>query len=80
MGKMKVTHRDFVVAYASSQTLEQVMSATDMTKAAIWGRVQYLRKKGVKFPKLNQQPLLGDLEIAQLNSLIKKHDVRKRGV
>jgi biotin operon repressor len=76
--KMKVSHRDFVVAYASSRTLDDVIKNTGMTKAAIWGRVKALREKGVRFPKLDQTPMLDELEIAQLNSLIKKYDIRKK--
>lgn len=73
----KVSHEDFVVAYATSDTLEDVMRQTGMNKAAIWGRVKALKEKGVQFPKLKQKPVLDDLRVAQLNSLILKNDIRK---
>lgn len=77
MSNQKVTHEDFVVAYATAHTLEDVIKTTGMNKAAIWGRVKALREKGVNFPKLNQQSVIDELRVAQLNSLIKKHDIRK---
>lgn len=78
MGVAKVDNRDFVVAYATAWTTDDVVKATGMSKAAISQRANYLRKKGVKLPKLSMRRPVDNLEIAQLNSLIKKHDVRLR--
>lgn len=70
----KVSHEDFVVAWVTSNTIEDVMSATDMTKAAIAGRAQMLRKAGVSLPRMNRTSnMMTPLRVAQLNSLIKKH-------
>jgi len=74
----RVDNRDFVVAYATAYNIEDVMKATGMSKAAISARRNFLQNKGVKFPKLNSPLMLTPLDIAQLNSLIIKHDVRKK--
>ena len=76
---VKVSHEDFVVAWAASMTIEEVVKNTSMTKAAVNGRAAMLRKKGVRLPRLSFPSTLDDLRIAQLNSLIKKYDVRKKG-
>lgn len=76
---VKVSHEDFVVAWATSRTLDDVVKSTEMTKAAVQGRASMLRKKGVKLPRLNFPTVLDDLKVAQLNSLVKKYDVRKKG-
>ena len=75
MGALKVSHRDFVVAWATAYNKDDVMRATGMTKAAVSGRALMLRGKGVKLPMLSNKQRLDTLEIAQLNSLIKKHNV-----
>lgn len=74
----KVSNQDFVVAYATAETLDQVVKTTGMNKAAVQGRKVFLEKKGVKFPKLKSSNYLTSLDIAQLNSLIIKHDIRNR--
>lgn len=73
-----VETRDFVVAYATAWTMQDVVNATGMTKAAISARRNYLVQRGVKLPKLSLKKPLDDLENAQLNSLIKKHDIRQQ--
>jgi biotin operon repressor len=78
MSRMKATHEDFVIAWATSKTLDEVCNTTDMTKAAVQGRAQMLRKKGVKLPKLQGPTVLTEFRVAQLNSLINKHDIRKK--
>jgi len=74
---VKVSHEDFVVAYARSRTLDDVVKETGMTKAAVSGRANMLRKRGVRLPRLAQPDQLDDLRIAQLNSTFKKYDIRK---
>lgn len=78
MAKAQVSNEDFVVAYATSDTLADVERQTGMSKAAIYSRRKMLSDKGVKFPKLSQKAVIDDLAIARMNSLIKKHDIRKK--
>jgi hypothetical protein len=78
MGKLKVSHEDFVVAWATSKTLDEVAQTTGMNKAAVQGRAQVLKRKGVKLPRLSLPTVLTDLRVAQLNSLINKYDIRKQ--
>lgn len=78
MATPKVENRDFVVAYATAWTVEDVVKATGMNKPAIYARAKFLRDKGVKLPKLQLKPPVDNLEVAQLNSLVKKHDIRAR--
>lgn len=81
MGASKVPHEDFVVAWATSYTLDEVANTTGLSKAACQQRGHQLRKKGVKLPRLGYPTALTELRIAQLNSLIIKNDIRKkRGV
>lgn len=76
----RVNNRDFVVAWATATTVKDVVKATGMTAGTCSKRAQYLREKGVKLPKLLRVSggVLDQLEIAQLNSLIKKHDIGER--
>ena len=78
MANVKVTNDDFVVAYATSETLEEVAKTTGMNKAAVQARKKFLEKKGVNFPKLSNGNVVTQLQVAQLNSLIIKHDIRRR--
>lgn len=74
----KIDNRDFVVAWATSYNKDDLVKATGMSKAAISARAGWLRKKGVNLPKLSLSSRMGELEIAQLNSLIKKHNIDRR--
>ena len=76
MAQPRVDNREFVVAYSAAWTVEDVVKATGMSKPSIYARANYLRKKGVKLPKLSLKRPVDNLEIAQLNSLVKKHDIR----
>ena len=77
MGK-QLTSEDFVVAWATANTLDEVVSATGMNKPAVQGRATILRKLGVKLPRLSAPRQYDSLRIAQLNSLISKYDIRKK--
>ena len=77
MGTPKISHEDFVVAYANARTLDDVVAATGMNKPAVQGRASMLRKRGVKLPRLSLPTQLDEFRVAQLNSLVKKHDIRK---
>lgn len=74
----KVSNEDFVVAWATSRTIDDVVKNTGMTRDAAGARGRYLRAKGVKLPKLNRPGTkLDALAVAQLNSLISKHSIHK---
>lgn len=79
MGASKVTAEDFVVAWATSKSLDEVCHSTGLNKPTVQQRSYQLRKLGVKLPKLSPPTKFDDLRIAQLNSLIKKYDIRKKG-
>lgn len=71
----RVDNRDFVVAYMNSKSLDEVAKVTGMKDGrSVSAKATYLRKMGVKLPKLYRSKKITDeLEIAQLNSLIKKY-------
>lgn len=75
----RISNQDFVVGYATSETLDQVADTLHMNKPAVVARRKFLEEKGVIFPRLKSGNFLTALDIAQLNSLIIKHDIRKRG-
>ena len=70
----KVDYRDFVVDWAQSSTLDDVMSITKLSRAQVRYHEKVLRKAGVNLPTLKLATGgLDMLEVAQLNSLILKH-------
>lgn len=70
----RIDNREFVVAWLNSKSLEEVAKNCGMASAAsAQAKAHGLRKLGVKLPKFSQTRIDRDLEIAQLNSLIKKH-------
>jgi hypothetical protein len=71
-----VSHEDFVVAWTTSSSLEDVIRDTKMTKAACSARANMLRKAGVRLKKMPSNRALDNLRISQLNSLINKHSVK----
>lgn len=79
MARSKVDNRDFVVAWTTSRTTDDVMAATGLSKPAISARAKYLKSKGVKLKKLERPSMarLDTLEVAQLNSLINKYSEKK---
>lgn len=72
--RAKVSHEDFVVAWMTSATVEDVIKDTGMNKAAVYQRAKLLRDKGVQLKKLNRPGRLDPLQIAQLNSLVRKYE------
>lgn len=70
----KISHEDFVVAWCTSETLDEVVKETGMSKVGVQGRAKALREAGVLLPKLRSPSGLRDrLFVAQLNSLVNKH-------
>lgn len=73
MSAVKVSHEDFVVVWMTSKPVDDVVSETGMSKAAVKQRAQALRKAGVNLPRFKRPTTLNTLRIAQLNSLVKKY-------
>ena len=74
----RITSEDFVVIWATSKTLDDVVQSSKMTKPAVTARAKMLRNLGVKLPKLSKPTGYDQLRIAQLNSLLLKHDIRRK--
>lgn len=76
MRRPRVSNEDFVVAWASSRDLDDVVAATSMGLPAIKAKARILARAGVNLPELRKRDSnrLDQLAVAQLNSLIKKHN------
>lgn len=77
-GMTLISNHEFVVAWMNSSNLEEVARATGLSWSYASTKATLLRKKGVRLPRLYQgrpgrTPKDWQLEVAQLNSLIKKH-------
>lgn len=74
MGK-RIDNREFVVTWMNCESAEEVAKAIGSTKASVQSRASQLRKLGVKLPKFSQKKseTAKKLEVAQLNSLISRH-------
>lgn len=66
-------YRETIITYLRSETTEDAAKALGITPTTLHGRLAMLRKQGVNVPKKVRRGGLNSLEIAQLNSLIKKH-------
>ena len=69
----RIDNREFVVTWMNSSSVDEVTRSLGMTKAAAHSKASNLRKFGVRLPKMARPVRNNDLEVAQLNSLIKKH-------
>lgn len=75
MGK-RIDNREFVVTWLNSESAEEVANAIGSTRASVQSRASQLRKLGVKVPSFRgrkKSETAVKLEVAQLNSLINKH-------
>lgn len=71
---LKVTPEDFVVAWMTSTSLEEVAQTTGLGKNACKQRAKRLRELGVKLKFMDRHPRAYDrLRISQLNSLVNKY-------
>jgi hypothetical protein len=71
--KPTVSHEDFVVAWMTSETLDDVVKNTGMSKGAVRLRAKLLKDKGVRLKALARPASLDRLRIAQLNSLVNRY-------
>ena len=70
---VSVNYRETLVTYLNSETLERAAENLGVSKATLQSRLHTLKKAGVKVPLKKRSSGLTDLEVAQLNSLIKKY-------
>ncbi len=74
----KVSDRDFVVCWATADTLEDVIKGTGLGKDGIKYRVKVLRERGVR---LRDLPNIAhkEEEVKELNKLVDKYEhIKKR--
>lgn len=64
--------RDFVAAWTHSQSVKEVATAINRSTATVSAYAKKLRKLGVNLPNHSRRYGLSSLEVAQLNSFIKK--------
>lgn len=69
---MAVDYRDTLITYLKSETIEGAAKNLNVTVATLKGRIQVLRKAGVNVPKKTKASL-STLDVAQLNSIVRKH-------
>ena len=69
----QVTNQEFVVAWVTSRTLDDVMKATGLSRSAASAKANNLRKAGVKLHKFTTREKLDDFAIAQLNAVVNKY-------
>ena len=70
----QVDYRETLITYLRSESIDDVLKTMNITSSALYYRLHKMRKAGVNIPKkhLNRSGLTA-LEVAQLNSLIKKY-------
>lgn len=68
-----VDYRDTLVTYLNSDSIESAAKNLNITTASLKQRIIVMRKAGVNVPKKTRRTALSPLDVAQLNSLVKKH-------
>jgi hypothetical protein len=68
----EINNREFVIAWMHSTSCTAVAKTLGITADQASARASYLRKMGVRLPKMTRQLKNNSLEVAQLNSIIKK--------
>ncbi|EON33783.1 hypothetical protein GTC6_05432 [Gordonia terrae C-6] len=76
----RIDNREFVVTWLNSESIEEVAKALGRSKGAVAAKATELRKRGVQVPKFTKKlsETAQKLEVAQLNSLINKHQKEGR--
>jgi hypothetical protein len=70
-----VDYRETLVTYLRGNSLDEVAQTLGINKAALYGRITWMRKHGVKVPRFaNYGGGISKLEVSQLNSIIAKHN------
>lgn len=69
-----VTNSEFVVTWCRSGSRKEVAQTLNVSVQTVYYHAKRLKEAGVKLPKFKSvRGALTQLEIAQLNSLVKKH-------
>ncbi|NIL77154.1 hypothetical protein [Rhodococcus sp. B10] len=78
--RKRIDNRELVVTWLNSESLDDVAKAMGRTRASVQTRASELRKRGVKLPKFTSRmsETAKQLEVAQLNSIISKHQKEVR--
>lgn len=73
---MAVDYRETLVVYLRSETTKEAAKTLGVSGQTLAARIKYLRKAGVKVPRKTSRRTAGfsKIELAQLNSLIIKHE------
>ena len=69
-----VDYRDTLVTYLHCETVESAAKNLKISATTLHGRLRVLRKAGVKVPTKGRKKGLGNIEIAQLNSIVNKYN------
>ena len=71
---MAIDYRETLITYLRSDDIRSAAAALDIPPSALSQRLTKLRKAGVKVPKARREGGFSQLEVAQLNRLINKHN------
>ena len=71
MSKPKVSDADFVVCWATSRSIDDVMAGTGLGKEGVQYRAKSLRSRGVQLHKLPRHS--DDQTVDELNKLFVRH-------
>ncbi len=75
--KKSVPVSEFVTVYMTSDTMQQVIDATGLTKGSIQSKASHLRKKGVKLPKkFNSGRVTMSIDVDALNKIIEQNGTK----
>jgi hypothetical protein len=75
-GGFVVTSEEFVKAWMAAKTYREVVKATGLPIGHVYTKAAYLRKHGVKLPKINSRAGRRPLDIDALNAIIAQSNGR----
>lgn len=67
-----VDYRETLITYLRSNTTTEAAKTLGVSTVTLAARIKALRAAGVDVPKKRKQPL-SKLDVAQLNSIVRKH-------
>lgn len=68
------TSEQFIEAWMSSDSLQEVADKLNIQRFSVYARAQEWRKRGVKLPKLREERATGNkLDVSDLNNLIAEY-------
>lgn len=72
-----IDYRETLITYLRSDGIDSAAKSLNISRAAMSQRLVTMRKRGVNVPKKRASTSLSNLEVAQLNSIIKKYQVEE---